>query len=134
MVDNSIPKDPLQTLIGSKQELDRGLLLKMLQGNIMIDSDSGRPTPLPPFTTLTGRQQVVMLLLGGKAAHALGKRENESMTAKELAELSGVNYNSIRVHLSKLETEKFIGKSKAEYFIPSYNLLRIKTEVLNHDE
>jgi len=127
--DVSMDEDPLSKLLGSRQALDRQLLAGLLEPFVIIDEDTGTVAPLPAFSRLNERQKVLATMLGIKVAGALGKRDHEQIGSKELSDMTGINYNSVRSYLSQLEKKKMIAKGETGYFVPSYNLPRMKGEL-----
>jgi hypothetical protein len=132
-VQNDMTKneDPLAELLISESELNRGKLLEVLKDFIRIDIETGHIIPISDYAYLNVWQRILITLLGAKALKALGKREKETLGPKELSDISGINNNSVRSYLSQLETKKMIMKLSSEYYVPNYNLEKIRIELMS---
>jgi len=127
-------ENPLEELLISQSELNKGKLLEVLKDFIRIDIDTGEIIPISDYAYLTIWQRIIVTLLGAKALKALGKRDKETMSPKELSDKSWINYNSVRSYLSQLETSKTISKLGSEYYVPNYNLEKIRLELIKIGE
>ncbi len=123
-------ENPLKELLISQTEFNRGELLEVLRNFIRVDIETGQIIPISDYAYLTTWQQIVVMLLGTKALKALGKRDGETMSPKELSEMSGINYNSVRSYLSQLCAKKMVAKASSEYYIPNYNIEKIRLELI----
>lgn len=102
-------------------DFDQQLLADALQGTIGLDPKTGDPRYLPRWTKLSDARKVVGYLLYRRAAVALGhiSVKEVGVESRGLAETIGVNNNSLRSYLSRLD---FIEKDTARggHYLPSY--------------
>jgi DNA-binding MarR family transcriptional regulator len=130
-------EDPLDDLLVKKQDLDRKLLAEVLTPYIKLDQDSGTVIPTPAFARLTNSAKILVFLLGRKAAKSLNLlAETEERTPKEIATLTGINYNSVKPMLSSLHKARKVQKAGDSYSVPDHAILTIREDLkkTNHLE
>lgn len=113
-------EDELEGLIVDKSKINKKRLREGLENIINIDGDTGEPVFLD-FHSLTTKDKVIAYLLYRKAAGLLDllDGETERISSRTISEEIGVNYNTTRSTLSRLN---FISRSDEGYWIPNYNL------------
>lgn len=112
-------EDPLEDLYVDKDSLDRERLSKILKKFVGIDKESGEPHFREPYHNLSNKDKLTAYLLYRRAAELLGQIDSEEVgvSSRELSEKSGVNYNTTRGVMSKLNHVKK-DKSKGGHYIP----------------
>jgi len=127
-------KNPLEELYVDKDKIDQERLSEVLKDKIGIDQDTGDPYFFGKFEKLNKKRKIICYLLYRKAAVALNKisSEEEGVESREISNETGVNYQTVRSWLSKID---FIEKKdeKSGYHIPNYYLEKA-TEVLENGE
>jgi hypothetical protein len=107
----------LNKLLVDQQELDRDALGRALLPLIRIGND-GTFRPVAGWSKLSKIQRVLVILLAGKASQVLGVRDDESLSAAEVATLSGVAGNTSRPVLRTLVERGIAAQDRAgRYFI-----------------
>lgn len=124
-------EDPLEKLYIDKNKIDRELLTYLLIDYINIDKDTLKPVFKSGYKDLKERQKVLVYLLYRRALVTLGDIENSKIgrSPKEIAKVTGINYNSVRGYLSQLNSLIEKEKAKGGYYIPSYNLSLVKKKL-----
>lgn len=128
-------EEPLEELYIDQDELNKERLAKSLKKYIRIDQESGNPQYRKPYHALSTREQIIAYLLYRKAAELLGQIESGKVGVggKEIAEQTGVNYNTLRGQLSKMDLIRK-DKEKGGYLIPTVNLVPAMEEIENGDD
>lgn len=128
-------EDPLEDLYVDKDQLDKERLTNVLQSYVGIDQESGEPHFKKPYHNLSSKEKILVYLLYRKAARALGQltEDEVGVTGKDIAEETGINYNTLRGQLSKIDLVKK-EKKKGGYHIPTVNLVPAMEEVEEEDE
>ena len=117
-------EDPLEGLYIDKKEIDRSRLTEVLLKFVGIDKETGDPHLRKPFYSLSAKEKVICFLLYRKAKMLLGRvsEENEGLSSKEISNLTGVKYNTVRGINSRVD---LIVKKKVKggFIIPSVNII-----------
>ena len=122
--ENDDPDDPLERLFLDQEEVDRERLSEVLSGKIGIDRETGDPYFLGEFSDLSNKQKIIIYLLYRKAAVALGKLsdDEEGVQSKEISDVTGVKYNTVRGWLPKMDHLILKDDDKSGYHIPPHSL------------
>ena len=116
--------DPLEDLLLNAQEVDRARLAGALRGILGVDTESGRLVLKPGFTTLNTRQKILAYLLGRKAAHLLGKLENEAATFKTIQAETGMPAGTVGPKSRELYDDHKISQTAGkEYYVDHHQVL-----------
>lgn len=109
-----------------EEDLDKKQLYEILEKFVRINKSNGEIVFTSEFSKQSTKNQILLFLLARKASMELELLENEFANPKLLSEKTGLNPNSVRSYLSQLENSKLIAKNKSNYFVPNYNLAKIK--------
>lgn len=118
--------DPLEKLLVSAIELDRELLATVLADLVKIDKDSGEIRFTSKATKLPKRLQILLYLMGRKAAKALGLVAEEAIASKEMASKLGMGGGPLRGQLSRLSKERLVESVQGKYQVPNYAFESVK--------
>ena len=119
--------------ISTKKKIE-DIMEHALEGLIYLDEDTrdiviGR---LFGKCKMNAYHRVLIGLLGYKALNIIGWREEDSVSAKELSEKLGLNYNTVRAILSQLVKDKYaVQKGRGKYTI-NISLIEKISEIISN--
>ncbi|MBI2935771.1 MAG: hypothetical protein HYY31_03045 [Chloroflexi bacterium] len=113
-------KDPLQKLIVSGGELDKELLATVLADLVRLEKGSGEIRFTAMAAKLPKRTQIVLLLLGRKAAKALGLTDEEAIAPSEMEGTLGMKGGPLRGQLFQLKGARLVQSVGGKYLVPNY--------------
>lgn len=115
--------DPLRDLLVDAASVDRRQIAEALKGRIAIDSESGRLVLTSGFTRLDARRKILAVLLARKAGVLLRTSEEEALSNKEVAEVTGLAPGTAAPGLKSLRELRLVGQDgKKSYLIPNAHL------------
>lgn len=114
-------QSPLEDLLVDEEELNEGLLTGVLAPYVKIGKSSGVFAPTPEFQSLDTTQQTAVALLYQRAAHELGYAEEPGTSPSEIAESTGINHNSVKTAVRKLDDKGIVKNEGGVYSIPPYS-------------
>lgn len=120
-------------LLIDEEEVNENLLAETLIEYIRIGEESGRIVPQEAFEDLTNGQKVIVTLLAQHAREGLDMAEKGWVTPTEIANLSGINKNSVYPTVRKLEDDDIAENDDGSYRIPTHSLETAKQQ-LNTDQ
>lgn len=111
--------NPLGELI-QDEELDRDLLLDVLRPFVRFDKE-GNIIYKSAFNSQKSKNKILIYLLARKAMNDLGLDESEEESPDVISEDTGVNYNTARSALSRMDKEGVVRKSRSgsAYTVPN---------------
>ena len=118
--------DPLNRILVSGEDLDRAMLATVLVGLVQIDKVSGDVRFSARSAKLTKKMQILLLLLGRKAAKAMGLIDTEATGPKEMEPVLGLKGGPLRGQLFQLKKERLVQAVKGKYLIPNYAIEAVK--------
>ena len=110
----------LDDLLVDEQGFNESLLTDVLSPFVGIGDTSGALIPTEEFRELSSTAQTAAVLLARKAAHELGLSEDEGASPLEISEISGINHNTVKTAVRKLDEMDLVENDDGEYSIPSY--------------
>lgn len=119
--------------VSTKKKIEE-LMEDALEGFIGLDEDTKDLVigPLLSKCKISVADKILIGLLGYKAMSMIGWRENDTVSAKELSEKLGLNYNTVRAELSRLAKEKYvIQKARGAYSINTRFIEEISERMVN---
>jgi hypothetical protein len=120
-------EDPLERLLVTQDEVNREMLAEVLAPYVKIAKESGSIVQLPAFGQLTNAEKILIFLLARKAAKSLGvKIEREEVSPKEISNMTGINYDSVKPTVSALAKKRILHKAGELYFVPGHAVLTVK--------
>lgn len=125
-------QNTLDGLLVDEDSMNEELLAETIAPYAGIGNNSGDFVPNPQFTELSSDAQVAVVLLYRKAAHELDFSVEVSATPKEITETSGVNHNTVKGAVRRLDDQGLVSNSDGEYHIPTYNYEAVK-ELIRED-
>jgi predicted transcriptional regulator len=111
----------LEDLLVDEDELTEELLTRTLSPYAGIGNESGAFVPTERFNSLESKSQTTVVLLIRKAAYELDLAEDEGASPKEIAELSGINHNTVKTAVRELADMNLVVNNDGRYSIPTYN-------------
>lgn len=128
--------DPLDALVIDTREVDRERLASILEGRVGVDPAEGTIRFRPGVKSdLTIRQVALMTLLGQQALHLLDAEQPEGLKPAEIAEIGGVQGNSLRAKLSQLVADDLVYKNGDDlYVVPDHAFDAVERELEAGDE
>lgn len=118
--------DPLRKLIVSGQDLDRELLATVLSGLVMIEGGSGEIRLTAKAAKLPKKIQILLWLLGRKAAKAMELIREEGLSSGEMEKMTGMKGGSLRGQLSILKKERLVHSRDGKFTVPGYAVEYVK--------
>lgn len=112
--------DPLEELYVDKSEVDRQLLSDVLKSYLGIDKETLEPVFKKGYQELTNKDKVLAYLLYRRSLAALGQINEKEVAQgpQEIADETGVNYNSVRSALSNLGQDNVIAQeNEGGYYV-----------------
>lgn len=119
-------QDPLEPLLVNGQELDRQLLATVLSGLIQIDKLSGEIRLTGKAVGLPKKHQILVYLLGRKAAKAMDRIEEEAISPKEMERELGIDGGPLRGQLSNLRKAHLVQAKGGKYYVPNFAVEAVK--------
>ena len=86
-----------------------------------IGKSSGVFAPTPKFKSLDTTRQTAVALLYQRAAHELGYAERPGASPSEIAESTGINHNTVKTAVRKLDDTGIAKNDGGVYSIPPYS-------------
>lgn len=120
--------DPLDGLIVDAREVDRERLASCLAGRVAVDGETGQLVLLEGFQNLQqAKLQILLYLLGRKAARLLDRIDTEAVPRKEVAEATGIPVGTVGRVVRELADDRLVSQdANKRYFVPSHQLSRIQ--------
>lgn len=116
-------------LLIDEENVSESLLTETLIEYIRIGQESGRIVPQEKFENLTNRQKVIVTLLSQHVLKELEMTEKEWVTPTEIAELSGINENSVFPAVRELDDSGVTESNNGSYRIPMHSLETAKQQL-----
>lgn len=127
MGDLKMEKDELDELIvDENQEPNKALIRDLIKSSLTI-SKNGDIGFEENYFKQKETIKIIQFLLAKKVIviKKLGKLQKEKLQPKEISESTYVNHNTVKRALT-CDLKEFVKKEKEGYFIPNYNLFKIK--------
>lgn len=124
----------LTDLVVDEDELNEELLSETLSPYVEIGGSSGGLYPTAAFEELHFERKTAIVLLGQRARHHLDMVEEDSLSPSEIAELCGMNKNTVYPAVSKLNEKSIAEKDDGRYRIPTPKLNAAKTFIQEGDD
>lgn len=123
--------DPLEALVIDTREVDRDRLASILDGRVGVDPEQGTIRFRPGVKEdLTIRQLALIALLAQQALHLLDEEHPEGLKPSVMAEVTGVQGNSLRAKLSQLAAEDLVYKNGEDrYVVPDHAFDAVEREL-----
>ncbi len=118
--------NPLTDLVVDETKFDLDLLASMLRGQVNIMSGTGEVRLSAAALDLPKKYQVLVFLLGRKAAKVLGKAADEATSGREIASALGMEPNPVSGHLTFLKADGFVRLNDGKYSVPGYAVEKAK--------
>jgi len=119
--------EPLEKLVISSVDVDRELLATTLMNLVRIDKDKGEIRLTLEAIRLPKKLQILVYLMGRKAATALGILPDEPIAPKDLASKLGRGGSALRGQLATLSGKEHLIKNEAgKYWVPNYTVEQVK--------
>ena len=116
----------LDSLLENREEADLELVGEVLGKLIRIDSDSGDLRPLERFDELNGESKVAALVLGYRAAVALGRKEANGFRVNEVVSWSGMPRGTVGRELSEFTKKQLlVRKGSGIYDVPGHAVRKL---------
>jgi len=122
----------LDDLLVDEKELNENLLVDIIEEYAEIGKESGEVILKPAFEELKSEKKVAVVVALQKARHELDYIDTEKSTPSELEEISGLKLGTIKPKVRELEKEGLLKNEDGSYFLPNYNLNKIK-ELIEKD-
>ncbi len=119
--------------VSTKKKVEE-LMEDTLEGFIGLDEDTKDLVvgPLLSECRVSVADKILIGLLGYNAMNTIGWRETNAVSAKELSEKLGLNYNTVRAEISRLAREKYvIPKARGAYSINISLIEKIAERIIN---
>lgn len=123
-------QNSLDDLLVDEQGFNEGLLTDVLSPFVGIGDTSGALIPTDEFGELSSTAQTAVILLTRKAAHELGLSEEGGATPLEISEISGINHNTVKTAVRKLDEMDLVDNEDGEYTVPTHNYDKAKVLIL----
>ena len=120
--------DELESLLVSGKEIDRKLVVEMLEPYLRIDKETCEIRPLPSWSGLRANKRILLYLVARKAMKALGLGiEEESVSATEIMRNTGLKKGTVNPALRGLFDGRVVAQDeKRKYFVPNYAIEDVK--------
>lgn len=117
----------LGELLVDEEELNRELLYTTLSPFICISKTSNKIIPTENYSELSEKNKILVFLLAKKAMKILNLGvEKESANPTEVSQNTGVKYGTVKPTLSYLARENILAKNSTGYYVPNYNLIKMR--------
>ena len=116
----------LDDLLVDEEDRHEELLTTTLSPFLGIGDSSGALIPTEEFEKLSSVPQTALVLLGRKAAYGLDLADEEGATPKEISEISGINYNTVKSAVRELDEEGLVDNSDGCYTVPPHSYDQVK--------
>ena len=126
--------DPLEKLVVSGDELDKEMLTTVLADLARIEKGSGEIRFTSKAAKLPKNQQILLFLLGRKAAKALSLIEEESIGPMGMEPKLGMKGGPLRGQLAVLKKSRLVQSDGGKYFIPNYAIEPVKELITGRKE
>ena len=126
--------NPLERLVVSGEELDQELLATVLVDLVAVEKSSGEIRFTSKAMKLSKSRQILLFLLGRKAAKALGFIEDEAIAPAEMEPKLGMKGGPLRGQLSVLKKSRLAQSDAGKYFVPNYALEPVKELIAGDKE
>jgi len=118
-------------IIDEKKELDKGLLVGILEDYIMV-VNSGKVIPSSKFFGLNNKLKVIIYLLSRKVMAIKGIVNEEAAGPSTISQETGIPNGSVKTVLHRYG-KIFLTAVNGKYKIPNYNINRIKEMVVKNE-
>ena len=128
--------DVLESLLVSGKELDRGLIVEILEPYLRIDKETCDIRPLPSWTILKANIKILLYLIARKAmvASSLPLSE-EKVSATEITQKTGLKKGTVNPALRALFEGRIIEQSKdRKYYVPNHAIERVKAMIIEYGQ
>ncbi len=119
-------ENPLESLIVSGEEVDKNLLVTVLADLVRVEKSTGEIRFIGVAPKLPKRIQILLFLLGRKAAKALDLIEEEAIAPSEMEVKLGVKGGPLRGQLFQLKNDRLVQSEGGKYRVPNYALEAVK--------
>ena len=117
----------LERLLADESQLNEQLLSEILSPYVKIGKESGLPIFTLAFNKLTNAGKILVYLLARRAAIVLEAFRGEaSATPKEIADATGVSYDSVKPTVSALASKRIVVRSEGRYSCPNHLILQAR--------
>ena len=122
-----VERDELDELIVDENQGPDKRVIKDMLKNYLTISKEGKIGFEENYFKQKQTMKIIQFLLGKKviSIKKLGGLSKEKVRPKEISENTYINHNTVRRVLTQ-DLKNFIKKDKEGYFIPNYNLFKIK--------
>lgn len=114
-------KNPLLRLV-TDDEVDLQKVTDLLASFIGIDKEDGKIFLKSEFTSLSAQDKLQVLLLAVKARFLLGFSKEESISPKDLIDLSSLPQGTVKATLKRLKDDHDIDGAEGLYRFPNYRV------------
>ena len=118
-------KNPLENLLIEEEYVIEKLLYELLEPFVRFNKQTGQIIFREPFyQCLDAEGKIIISLAAIYALHLLNLRDDPSISLRDIASITGVNYNTVRPRLSKAgKASKFAEKVKQGVY--KFNISKI---------
>lgn len=126
--------DPLEKLVVSGEDLNKELLATVLVDLVRVERDTGEVRFTTRAAKLPKNQQILVFLLGRKAAKALGLIKEEAISPGAMEPKTGMKGGPLRGQLSVLKKSRLVQSDRGKYFVPNYAIEPVKQIITGQKE
>ncbi len=126
--------DPLNDLFTSEQEIDPKILADILRPFVKINIENNTTFFTEEGTGLSITHKVLLFLVARKVLKFKNKTEVEETSPAEIIEETGLKDGSVHPALKSLREKGLLISKAGRYFVPNYQLAKIKKYFLPKEE
>jgi hypothetical protein len=116
-----------ESILVSGAEIDKKLVAEILEPYLRIDKDTHAIRPLSTWDNLTAHIKILLFLVARKAMLALNFITEESASATEIMQETGMIKNTVNPALKGLRDKKIVSQTKErKYYIPNTSIEKVK--------
>ena len=123
--------DELESLLVSGKEMDRKLVIEILEPYLRIDKETCDIRPLNSWSDLTANIKILLYLIARKAMVALDlPLSEERASATEIMQKTGIKKGTVNPALRDLFDNRVIAQSEdKKYYVPNYAMEKVKAMI-----
>lgn len=118
--------DPLEEIFTNEKEIDPQLLVYILKPYVRINVDTNAVFYTDSGSSLQILNKIILFLVARKALKFKDRIEDEAVSPAEIISETGLKDGSVHPTLKSLREQGLVIVKSSKYFIPNYQLNRIK--------
>jgi len=126
-------EDDFNELFVSKEMAIERVMLQIVKPFLKIVKEDKSILPEPEFDKLSEKHKILVYLVTKQILSATDENIQEECSPSEISNKLGTNPSTCRYHLSIMHKEGLLGKNKKGYFVPNYNLNKIRGVIFSNE-